>query len=136
MLAERVALALLVWQAFSALASPVEPFTVQDSTAHVFSDDVCSDRESVTQLESAATPQVYLDDGIFTGLTKGETDQFLGIPFAHPPCVLALSPFRRSFETALYAGLVTCVCVSRSRFRHMKASITLRSLESLVLSNP
>ena len=136
MLADRAALALLVWRALSALASPVEQFTVQDPTAHRFADNVCSDRESAAQLEPAAAPQVYLDDGVFTGLKKGETDQFLGIPFAQPPCVLALSFFRRSFVTVLYAGLVHSACISRSRFHHMKVSITLRHLESLVLSNP
>jgi hypothetical protein len=89
MLAKRAALALLAGRALIALASPVEPlFTVQDFTAHVTQDHVCGDRESAVQLESAPSgpgPEVHLDEAVFTGLRKGQTDQFLGIPFAKPP---------------------------------------------------
>ena len=87
MLAKRATLALLAGRALSALASPVDHFTVQDPTLHVAPGYTCGDTESVSQLEGAASapPEVLLDDGVFTGLQKGETHQFLGIPFAHPP---------------------------------------------------
>ncbi|KAI0248236.1 carotenoid ester lipase precursor [Lactifluus subvellereus] len=85
MLAKRATLALLAGQALSALASPVDHFTVQDPTLHVAPGYICGDTESVSQLEGAAPPEIHLDDGVFTGLQKGETHQFLGIPFAYPP---------------------------------------------------
>ena len=78
MLATRVTLAVLAVRALSALASPV--FTVQDSDFHVSSEDMCFDTES-----STAGPEVHLDDGLFVGVRKAQTDQFLGIPFALPP---------------------------------------------------
>ncbi len=77
MLATRVTLAVLAVRALSALASPV--FTVQDSEFHVASDDICFDSESTSN------PEVHLDDGLFVGVRKGQTDKFLGIPFALPP---------------------------------------------------
>ncbi|KAH9970759.1 carotenoid ester lipase precursor [Lactifluus volemus] len=43
------------------------------------------DGESASQLESAPTPEVHLDDANFVGVRKGATDHFLGIPFAKPP---------------------------------------------------
>ncbi|KAH9966976.1 carotenoid ester lipase precursor [Lactifluus volemus] len=43
------------------------------------------DGESASQLESASTPEVRLDDANFVGVRKGATDHFLGIPFAKPP---------------------------------------------------
>ncbi|KAH9073429.1 carotenoid ester lipase precursor [Lactarius deliciosus] len=68
MLSKRAILALLAVRALSALASPIIP---------------CAGPESTEDL--ASTPEVHLDDALFTGIRKGETDQFLGIPFAHPP---------------------------------------------------
>ena len=82
MLAKRATLALLAVQALSALASPVD-FTVQDSGFHVSSDSMCSDTESVKPPDS--NPEVHLDDGVFVGYRKAQTDHFLGIPFALPP---------------------------------------------------
>jgi hypothetical protein len=81
MLATRVTLAVLAVRALSALASPV--FTVQDSGLHVASDDICFDTESAKPPTS--NPEVHLDDGLFVGGRKAQTDHFLGIPFALPP---------------------------------------------------
>lgn len=81
MLAKRVILAVLAVRALSALASPV--FTVQDSDFHVTSEDMCFDTESANPPTS--NPEVHLDDGLFVGVRKAQTDQFLGIPFALPP---------------------------------------------------
>ena len=83
MLAKRITLALLAVRALSALASPVEHFTVQDSDRHVVSDSMCSDTEFATA--PTQDPEVRLDDGLFVGFRKGETDNFLGIAFALPP---------------------------------------------------
>jgi hypothetical protein len=83
MLAKRVTLALLAVRALSALASPVEHFTVQDSGRQVVSDSMCSDTEFATAPTQG--PEVRLDDGLFVGIRKGETDNFLGIAFARPP---------------------------------------------------
>lgn len=81
MLATRVTLAILAVRALSALASPL--FTVQDSNLHVASDDMCFDTESAKPPTS--NPEVHLDDGLFVGVQRAQTDQFLGIPFALPP---------------------------------------------------
>ena len=35
---------------------------------------------------AGAAPTVTLDNATVTGVTSGFTKQFLGIPFAHPPC--------------------------------------------------
>jgi hypothetical protein len=83
MLAKRATLALLAVRALSALASPVDLFTVQDSDLHVLSDSICSDTESAKA--PTPNPEVHLDDGLFVGVRKGGTDQFLGISFALPP---------------------------------------------------
>ena len=81
MLATRITLAVLAVRALSALASPV--FTVQDSELHIASDDMCFDTESAKP--PASNPEVHLDDGLFVGVRKAQTDHFLGIPFARPP---------------------------------------------------
>jgi hypothetical protein len=81
MLATRVTLAILAVRALSALASPV--FTVQNSDLPVASDDICFDTESAKP--PVSNPEVHLDDGLFVGVRKAQTDQFLGIPFARPP---------------------------------------------------
>lgn len=81
MLATRVTLAVLAVRALSALASPF--FTVQDSDLPVASDDICFDPEF--SKPPASNPEVHLDDGLFVGVRKAQTDQFLGIAFAHPP---------------------------------------------------
>jgi hypothetical protein len=81
MLAKRATLALLALQALSALASPVD-FTVQDSNFNPTSDSICHDTEYVNAPDG---PEVRLDDGVFVGYRKAQTDHFLGIPFALPP---------------------------------------------------
>ena len=83
MLAKRATLALLAVQALSALASPVD-FTVQDSNFNPTTHSVCTDSEYVNAPEIPA-PEVRLDDGVFLGYRKAQTDHFLGIPFALPP---------------------------------------------------
>ncbi|KAH9066827.1 carotenoid ester lipase precursor [Lactarius vividus] len=83
MLTKRAILALLAVRALSALASPVDKLVVQDPFSYRVSDHTCAGPESAEQL--ASTPEVHLDDAVFTGIRKGVTDQFLGIPFAHPP---------------------------------------------------
>lgn len=82
MLVERAVLAILAVRALSALASPVHPFTVQDSGLHVVSDSICGDIETSEPPEG---PEVRLDDAVFVGKRKGNADHFLGIPFALPP---------------------------------------------------
>ena len=81
MLTTRITLAVLAVRALSALASPM--FTVQDSDLHIPSDDICFGTESAKS--PISNPEVYLDDGLFVGVRKARTDQFLGIPFALPP---------------------------------------------------
>jgi len=81
MLTKRVTLAVLAVRALSTLASPV--FTVQDSKFRLASDDVCFDTESAKPPSS--NPEVHLDDGLFVGVRKAQSDGFLGIPFALPP---------------------------------------------------
>ena len=81
MLATHVTLAVLAVRALSALASPT--FTVQDSDFHVASNDMCSNAEYADP--PASNPEVHLDDGVFVGVRKAQTDSFLGIPFALPP---------------------------------------------------
>ncbi|KAH9167333.1 carotenoid ester lipase precursor [Lactarius sanguifluus] len=83
MLTKRAILASLAVRALSALASPVDRLVVQDPFSYQVPDHTCAGPESTEQL--ASTPEVYLDDAVFTGIRKGVTDQFLGIPFAHPP---------------------------------------------------
>jgi hypothetical protein len=83
MLAKRATLALLAVRALSALASPVDLFTVQNSDLLAASDSTCSDTESANA--PVPNPEVRLDDGLFVGVRKGVTDKFLGIAFALPP---------------------------------------------------
>ncbi|KAH8982264.1 carotenoid ester lipase precursor [Lactarius akahatsu] len=83
MLSKRAILASLAVRALSALASPVDRLVVQEPLSYPVSDHTCAGTESAEQL--ASTPEVYLDDALFTGIRKGATDQFLGIPFAYPP---------------------------------------------------
>ncbi|KAI9454056.1 carotenoid ester lipase precursor [Lactarius psammicola] len=83
MLTKHAILASLVVRALSALALPVESLLVQDPISYLVSDHTCASNESTEEL--ASPPEVHLDDAIFTGNKKGVTDQFLGIPFAHPP---------------------------------------------------
>lgn len=84
MLTKHAVLASLAMRTLSALASPVDSFVFQDSASYMVSDHTCANTESTEQL-APTTPEVHLDDGVFTGIRKGATDQFLGIPFAHPP---------------------------------------------------
>ncbi|KAI9436916.1 carotenoid ester lipase precursor [Lactarius indigo] len=83
MLTKRAILASLAVRAFAVLASPVDRLVVQDPFSYRVSDNTCASTESTEQ--SSPTPEVFLDDAVFTGIRKGVTDQFLGIPFAHPP---------------------------------------------------
>ncbi|KAH9030333.1 carotenoid ester lipase precursor [Lactarius pseudohatsudake] len=83
MLTKRAILALLAARALSALASPLDRLVVQEPLSYPVSDHTCAGPESTEQL--ASNPEVHLDDALFAGIRKGETDQFLGIPFAHPP---------------------------------------------------
>lgn len=83
MLTQCAILASLTVHAISALASPVDSLIVQDSTSFLVSDRTCSDAEWAEQ--QASHPEVLLDDAVFTGIQKGATYQFLGIPFAYPP---------------------------------------------------
>jgi hypothetical protein len=83
MLAKRATLALLAVRTLSALATPIEPFMVQDSGLRVPSGPSCDAAEAAGA--STEGPEVQLDDGVFVGIRKGLTDQFLNIPFALPP---------------------------------------------------
>ena len=83
MLLERAILAILAVRTLSAAASPLQQFTVQDNNFQIDPDAVC-DLPDTTAAPPAA-PEVRLDDGVFVGLRKGKTDQFLGIRFAIPP---------------------------------------------------
>ncbi|KAI0292408.1 carotenoid ester lipase precursor [Russula brevipes] len=56
---------------------------VQDSGLRVPSGPSCDAAESAGAPTDG--PEVHLDDGVFVGVRKGLTDQYLGIPFAHPP---------------------------------------------------
>ena len=89
MLANRATLTLLAVRALSALASPEQDlgiFTVQDSESDFYtlaSGSICTDAESASPADS--NPEVCLDEGLFIGHRKAQTDHFLGIPFALPP---------------------------------------------------
>jgi hypothetical protein len=86
MLAKRATLVLLAVRALSALASPlaVDLFTVQDSNFPTTPDSIIyTDTESSKPPDG--NPEVRLDDGLFVGYRKVQTDHFLGIPFALPP---------------------------------------------------
>ena len=89
MLANCATLALLAVRALSALASPEQDlgiFTVQDSESDFYTlapDSISTDAESASPADS--NPEVRLDEGLFIGHRKAQTDHFLGIPFALPP---------------------------------------------------
>ena len=87
MLAKPATLALLAVWALSALASPEQDlgiFMVQDSDFYTLaSDSICTGAESASPADSK--PEVRLDEGLFVGYRKAQTDHFLGIPFALPP---------------------------------------------------
>ncbi|KAI0298095.1 carotenoid ester lipase precursor [Multifurca ochricompacta] len=78
MLTKHTALALLAVGALSGFASPQESLVVQESDHRLAADHICFDTKP-------PAPQIILDDGVFTGIRKGDTDQFLGIPYAEPP---------------------------------------------------
>ncbi|KAI9437416.1 Alpha/Beta hydrolase protein [Lactarius psammicola] len=80
----RLALAVFVTRAIFSLASPVNSFAVQDPSFYVKSDHTCDNKEPAASPKSQ-DPQVNVDDATFFGIAKGETHQFLGIPFAYPP---------------------------------------------------
>ncbi len=84
MIISRLALAFFATRALSSLASPVSSFTVQDPSFYVKSDRTCDNNEPAASPKSQ-DPQVNVDNATFFGIVKGETHQFLGIPFAHPP---------------------------------------------------
>jgi hypothetical protein len=96
MLFKRAALALFATRALFSLATPLNSFTVQvtvqDSSFSLKSDDTCSDEALAASLElkvpeplEVKDPEIILDAATFVGIENGETHQFLGIPFAHPP---------------------------------------------------
>jgi len=85
MLVEHALLALLALRALPALASPMKPFTIQDSEFGIGSDSTCADTRTTLTTEAESDPEVHLDDGLFVGVRKGKIDKFLGIPFALPP---------------------------------------------------
>jgi len=83
MLTKRAILASLAVHALSSLASPVDRLLFQDPAEYLVSNGMCLNTQPEEQL--AEPPEVHLDDGVFTGIAKGATHQFLGIPFAYPP---------------------------------------------------
>jgi hypothetical protein len=85
MLVEHALLALLALRAMPTLASPMRPFTIQDSAVSIASDSTCPDTQTTLTTEDKTKPEVHLDDGLFVGVRKGNIDKFLGIPFALPP---------------------------------------------------
>ena len=96
MLVKHVTLALFATRALFSSASPLNSFTiqvtVQDSSFSLKSNDTCTDEALAASLElsdpeplKAKDPVIKLDAATFVGIEKGETHQFLGIPFAHPP---------------------------------------------------
>ncbi|KAI9443552.1 carotenoid ester lipase precursor [Lactarius indigo] len=84
MISSRLVLALFVTRALFSLASPVNPFTVQDPSIYVQSDYTYGNKEPAASPKSQ-DPQINLDDATLFGIIKGDTHQFLGIPFAYPP---------------------------------------------------
>jgi len=69
--------ALLANQAFFALATPANPFVIQEQTTLNVGDGFCNG--------DGSPPEVNLDSATFSGICKGRTAWFLGIPFAQPP---------------------------------------------------
>ena len=88
MLVKRTTLVLFATRALFSLASPLNSFTVQvtvqDSSLSLESDGTCGRQEPAPSPKSQE-PQVNVDDATFFGVVKGQTHQFLGIPFAYPP---------------------------------------------------
>ena len=84
MLAKRATLALLAVRTLSALASPVDLFTVQDPNSPTTSNSIIS-TDTGTSRPLDSNPEVHLDEGLFFGYRKAQIDHFLGIPFAVPP---------------------------------------------------
>ena len=86
MLTKHGILVLFAVRALSALSSPVGQFTIHDSDpylSNLTSGQMGLDEKPKTAL--AVSRQVFLDDGIFVGASRGATEEFLGIPFAIPP---------------------------------------------------
>ena len=77
----RAALAFCVTGFLFSLASPVNSFTIQHPLSAT-SDYVYGDPSAFPK---SRDPQVNLDHATFFGIVKGDTHQFLGIPFAYPP---------------------------------------------------
>ncbi len=88
MLLKRATLALFATRALFPLASPVNSFTLQvtlqDSSIPLKSDDTC-DSQVPAPSSKSQDPQVNVDAATFFGIARGETHQFLGIPFAYSP---------------------------------------------------
>ncbi|KAH9057408.1 Alpha/Beta hydrolase protein [Lactarius vividus] len=84
MISSPLVLALFVTRALFSLASPVNSFARQDPSFYVQSDHTRGGKEQAASPKSQ-DPQINLDDATLFGIIKGETHQFLGIPFAYPP---------------------------------------------------
>jgi hypothetical protein len=83
MVAKHGILVLFATHALSALAFSIGPVTLQDSGVYLASDQM--DFDAGLKAAPTGSPQVNLDDAVFVGTRLGVTDQFLGIPYAHPP---------------------------------------------------
>ena len=62
------------------------------------------------------SPTVKIDAAIFTGVSSGQLSKFLGIPFAHPPCVQARRYSEVSnIEISIAVRVISdfaCLCLS------------------------
>lgn len=81
-----------------------------------------------------AAPTVTLDAGVFTGkFTSSNTESFLGIPFAQPPCVFSVY-MDYSAADAMSAESVTCASVFPWRSRHTMGRMLPPSMDLVARS--
>jgi hypothetical protein len=73
---------LFAGQAFSAFATSVEPFVVQDQT--IITTPLAFAGPGFCN-SAGVPPQAYLDNGTFIGICQDGVAHFLGIPYAQPP---------------------------------------------------
>ncbi len=85
MLTKHGILVLFAARALSALSCSVERVKIQDSSPYLASDQMGFDTESTAATIDSSGPQVFLDDAVLVGNRIGDTQEFLGIPYAHPP---------------------------------------------------